>query len=156
MRHVPLGSSPGVFRSALVLHLLLAAVLSGYIGVIWWRGSKLAPARLATRVPRCTLVILVLVQLALGGATYVAKYAFPAWATGYSFAASYIVHERSLFQSLVTTAHVANGSLILFAAVALAMRTSRLATGRQASPLACSRSADDLGENAPIARRAVA
>src|SRR5437764_893102 len=69
---------------------------------------------------------LVGVQIALGLATYVAKYAFPAWLGDYSFAANFVVHEKSLHQSLITTAHVANGSLILFIATVLAVRSTRL------------------------------
>jgi hypothetical protein len=65
-------------------------------------------------------------QIALGVGTYVAKYGWPAWLGGYQFAASYVVQEKSLLQSLVTTAHVANGSVILFASVLLAVQASRL------------------------------
>jgi hypothetical protein len=56
----------------------------------------------------------------------VAKYAFPAWLGDYTFAAGYVIQEKSLLQSLVTTAHVANGSLILFVSVVLALRATRL------------------------------
>jgi hypothetical protein len=55
----------------------------------------------------------------------VAKYSWPAWLGEYQFAASFVVQEKSLSQSLITTAHVANGSLILFTSVLLAMRASR-------------------------------
>jgi hypothetical protein len=65
------------------------------------------------------------VQLLLGVATYVAKYAFPVWLGEFSFAANFVVQEKSLTQSLITTAHVANGSLILFVAVMLALRSTR-------------------------------
>ena len=74
----------------------------------------------------------VAVQVVLGLATYVAKYAFPAWLGDYAFAAGYVVEEKSLFQSLVTTAHVANGSLILFVATVLAVRATRLPRGLSA------------------------
>jgi hypothetical protein len=66
------------------------------------------------------------VQILLGGATYVAKYAFPGWMGDFSFAANFVVQEKGLGQSLITTAHVANGSLILFVAVIVAMRSARL------------------------------
>ena len=45
-------------------------------------------------------------------------------------AASFVVQEKGLAQSLITTAHVANGSLILFVAVVAAMRATRLFHGR--------------------------
>jgi hypothetical protein len=68
---------------------------------------------------------LVLAQLALGVGTYAVKYSWPAWMGQFAFAAGYVVEEKGLFQSLTTTAHVANGSLILFCGVTLAMRAAR-------------------------------
>jgi hypothetical protein len=53
----------------------------------------------------------------------------------YQFAAAWVVQEKSLVQSLITTGHVALGSLILFVSVFLAMRSTRIfgarATARQ-------------------------
>src|SRR5207244_6708678 len=74
------------------------------------------------RVPAWLLSLLIVVQILLGGATYVAKYAFPAWLGDFAFAANYVVQDKGLAQSLITTAHVANGSLILFVCVLVAMR----------------------------------
>jgi hypothetical protein len=62
------------------------------------------------------LTLLVICQIALGGSTYVVKYAFPTWLHDFQYAAAYVVQEKSLAQALVTTAHVATGSLILFVA----------------------------------------
>jgi cytochrome c oxidase assembly protein subunit 15 len=127
VRHVPLSASPQVFRAALILHLVVAAVLTLQIVLaaarVWRlprdiRGSLLLPAAL--------LPLLIIVQLSLGAGTYVAKYAWPAWLGEWQFAAGYVVQEEGFFQSLVTTAHVACGSLILFVAVVLAARSSRL------------------------------
>ena len=73
-----------------------------------------------------SLLALVSVQIALGVATYVAKYAWPAWAESLTIAATHVTTEKSLHQSLITTAHVANGSLILATSVVLAVRASRL------------------------------
>jgi hypothetical protein len=71
------------------------------------------------------LPALVAVQIGLGLATYVAKYSWPAWLGDYAFAASYVVQEKGLVQSLITTAHVAGGSLILLTAVVIAARAAR-------------------------------
>ena len=136
VRHVPLSSAPVVFRSALIFHLLVAAILAI---------QSLRPLLETKRLPQqargltmlcVTLPTLVAIQLLLGAATYVAKYAFPAWLDQLPFAASYVVQEKSLAQSLITTAHVANGSLILFMSVMLAMRSTRLFC-RGARLLAC-------------------
>jgi len=126
VRHVPLSSSPSVFRVALVFHLILGVVLAI---------QSLRPALQVRRLPRqarglntlsLALPALVGLQLLLGAATYVVKYAFPAWLDQFAFAANFVVQEKSLGQSLITTAHVANGSLILFVSVMLAMRSTRL------------------------------
>jgi cytochrome c oxidase assembly protein subunit 15 len=124
VRHIPLSASPQVFRAALVFHLLVAGVLTMQIGLVVWQAMSARSAR-GLSGPSALLAILYVVQLALGAGTYVAKYSWPAWLGDYQFAAAHIVRERSLSQSLITTAHVAGGSLILFLATLLAMRASR-------------------------------
>jgi cytochrome c oxidase assembly protein subunit 15 len=137
VRHVPLAASPQVFRAALALHLVVAAVL--VIQTAWtaWQARSLARASGAASTH--WICLLVAMQIALGVATYVVKYSWPAWMDGYSFAAGYVIQEKSLGQSLITTAHVANGSLILFAAVFAAMRAARVFFGElsRAGVLAC-------------------
>jgi cytochrome c oxidase assembly protein subunit 15 len=124
LRHVPLTASPQVFRAALVLHLLVAGVLTAQIVVAAWR-AWVCRAHRGLVAPGLLLPLLVAVQIGLGLATYVAKYSWPAWLGEYAFAASYVVQEKSLAQSLITTGHVALGSLILFTAVVLATRCLR-------------------------------
>ena len=125
VRHIPLTASPQFFRAALLLHLVVAAVLVVQIGVTAWQAwSARAIGRVV--VPGLLLPLLVGVQIGLGLATYVAKYSWPAWLGDYAFAASFVVQEKGLGQSLITTAHVAGGSLILFTAVVLAARSLRI------------------------------
>jgi cytochrome c oxidase assembly protein subunit 15 len=147
IRHLPLGASPGVFRAALLLHLVVAGALTVQIGFASWKAWRVGEGR-GLAIPSLALPNLLALQLALGGATYVVKYSWPAWFGDYSFAATYVVQEKSLIQSLITTAHVANGSLILFVSVFLAMRAARLhahAWGvERAEPgPACQRSAEE-------------
>ncbi|MCA9103031.1 MAG: hypothetical protein KDA63_17865, partial [Planctomycetales bacterium] len=63
-------------------------------------------------------------QLALGAGTWVVKYGWPLVGTTLSWAAGYTVVAESTGQVLVTTAHVANGSLILALGVTLALRAA--------------------------------
>jgi heme a synthase len=126
IRHIPLVAAPGVFRAALVFHLIVAAALMVHILVHAARCWRLSREVRGLRAFAVLLPLLVVVQIALGGATYVAKYAFPAWLGDFSFAANFVVEEKGLVQSLITTAHVASGSLILFVTVILAMRAMRL------------------------------
>lgn len=126
VRHVPLGTAPGMFRAALLCHLVLAAALVGHALMITVRARQLPCEASSLQTLGWLQTTLIFAQVGLGLATYVVKYAFPAWLGNYAFAAGYVVEEKSLFQSLVTTAHVANGSLILFVATALAVRSTRL------------------------------
>jgi cytochrome c oxidase assembly protein subunit 15 len=152
VRHVPLVAAPGVFRAALILHLIVAAALTIHGISLAWRWRRLPQHVSGLRTPSVFMSTLILVQLMLGAATYVVKYAFPAWLGGYAFAANYVVQEKSLAQSLVTTAHVANGSLILFVSVVLALRSTRLFT-RGADILVC-HNKRQAGMSAPLGRTA--
>jgi cytochrome c oxidase assembly protein subunit 15 len=125
VRHLPhLGNARG-FQAAVVFHIALA------LGVAW------AAARCVTAAgsmphelgaSRWSLLVAALVglQLALGVATWVAKYAWPEWFEQYHFAAAHVVQSKSLPQALTVTAHVANGSLILAGSAVLAAKAMRL------------------------------
>ena len=129
VRHVPLTSSPTVFRAALLLHLIVAGVFCVQIGIASWKAWSVREATRGLSFPSLMLPLLLLVQLGLGVATYVAKYSWPAWFAEFSFAAGHVVEEKSLLQSLTVTAHVANGSLILFVAAILTARVTRYWVG---------------------------
>jgi cytochrome c oxidase assembly protein subunit 15 len=138
VRHVPLTAPAGMFRTFLLLHLLLAGGLLVQAGLTAWRAAASAQAARGAlgglRLSGLALVLLLAVQIGLGVARYVCKYSWPGWLTDFAFAAGHVVEERSLTQALVTTAHVANGSLILFVAVYLASRASRFFHARVARP----------------------
>jgi heme A synthase len=138
---------------ALVFHLVIAAVLVVQMTLTARHAWKAGKSQTGLRVFGSILPLLLVMQIALGIATYVAKYSWPAWLGEYQFAAAYVIEEKSLAQSLITTAHVANGSLILFVSVLLAMRASRcfLQVG-QAASLPSNPSASDK----PMAYRYVA
>jgi cytochrome c oxidase assembly protein subunit 15 len=126
VRHVSLASDATVFRAAVLLHLIVAALLTFHVLLLAVRaGSRrrggdwlVAPARF--------LAALVLVQLALGCGAWVVNYGWPAWFSQYRWAAGYVVGDKSAMQALVTTAHVAVGSLILATSLVIALRSWRL------------------------------
>lgn len=126
LRHVPLASGAGLFRAALWMHLLIAAMLLALAVLSVVRSLSLRAAGYRALGLASVLLLLVGIQLTLGSATYITKYAFPTWLQGYGFAASYVVQEKSLAQSLVATAHVATGSLILFVAALQATVATRV------------------------------
>lgn len=126
VRHVPLTASPGVFRAALVLHLVVAALLAFHVLARPWLVWKYSAGVKGVAWPIVAVQALVVAQIALGVGTYVMKYSWPAWLGDFQFAAAYRVQADSLGQAMMVTAHVANGSLILFLAVLAAMRTTRV------------------------------
>ncbi len=126
LRHPLLDSPSAVFRGAVLLHLIVAFVL--LVQAMLFHISALRSGCLAGRAVRwlsLLTVVLVLGQLTLGAATWVVKYSWPAWMDSFDFAAAYVVQEKSLEQSLIVTAHVANGSLILVTLVVQAWFLSR-------------------------------
>lgn len=126
LRHVPAGASPDVFRTAVFFHLVVAGLLVGQILVLAWTIRRKHASISWLRVPSRLLCLLVCGQVALGGATWVVKYSWPAWLSQYRFAAQYTVQSESLLQATTVTAHVAMGSLILGTCVLLTVRTFRV------------------------------
>ena len=147
LRHIPLSASPMAFRAALVMHLIVAAGVLVQAGLLLISAAGSAGPRTRHLPLAAVLCLLVCSQIALGGATYVVKYAFPIWLHEFSFAATYVVQEKSLTQALVTTGHVATGSLILFVATleaAIAARPFFVAASRAAASAAQRSSAPGL------------
>jgi heme a synthase len=128
VRHVPLGASPQLFRAALVLHLVVAAMLALQVAWTAWQARSIRHVR-GLCWPGGVLCLLIWLQITLGVATYVAKYSWPAWLGDFHFAAAHVVQEKSLTQSLLTTGHVATGSLILFVSLLQVTRAARVFFG---------------------------
>ena len=126
LRHIPLEAAAGLFRAALWLHLIVAACLLIVAAATAFRSWRVQGEAGRWRGLSALVLLLVAMQIGLGAGTYVMKYAFPAWMQGIDFAASYVVEEKSLGQSIVATAHVATGSLILFVAASQAAAASRV------------------------------
>jgi hypothetical protein len=57
--------------------------------------------------------------------TWVVKYGLPRWAVSYLGEASFVNVDSDLHQSAIITSHVAVGSLILVASLAIALRLGR-------------------------------
>ena len=126
LRHPLANSPPAFFRGIVLLHLIVAGVL--FVQAVIYHVSVLRSGCLAGRGIRwlsLAVVLLIAGQIALGGATWVAKYSWPAELSRFDFAARFVVAERSLPQAMIVTAHVANGSLILALSAMQAWRLMR-------------------------------
>lgn len=126
LRHISISAPPGVFRTFLAFHLLVAAVLTLMaltLALRTWRRFR-PQARL--RWLATALCGLIVAQLLLGTSTWIVNYSWPwpqsapAWLAGYTL----IAHGQ--LQTLTTTGHVALGSLIVGTALALTLWSWRL------------------------------
>jgi cytochrome c oxidase assembly protein subunit 15 len=131
LRHVGSSISPATFRAFVFLHLIGAAALlaaATFLAVRTWIES----GEPWLRRPAAWLAALVILQILLGGATWVVNYGWPAWFGDYPWAAGLLVggdgalDAKGQLQSNITTAHVAFGSLILGIAAMIAVRACRI------------------------------
>ncbi len=116
---------------ALALHILVTSYSC------WRQMPRVKPLL----IPATLLVGLVMLQLALGAATWIVKYGPPSFMTSSDFAATFTVQEQSWWQAQITTAHVATGSLIFAIATVLALFSRRLLTVEPRMQSAMKRSA---------------
>lgn len=135
LRHVSPSADVTVFRAAVLMHLLLAVVLSLHVFLLLLRAGVRRDAEAWLQRPARGLAVLILLQVGLGCAAWVLNYGWPAWLADYDWAAAYVVRRESASQALVTTAHVATGSLILAVSLTLALRSLRCCGNSQSSSL---------------------
>lgn len=125
VRHLPHLGAGKAFQAAVFFHIALAlvVVLAAARCVL---ATPAAPADYGAGRWAFAVSLLIGLQLALGAATWVAKYSWPEWFDQFHFAAAHVVQSKSLPQALTVTAHVANGSLILAASAVLAAKSMGL------------------------------
>ncbi|MHC4402147.1 MAG: heme o synthase [Planctomycetota bacterium] len=121
LRHVPAATAPGWWLLWVWLHVIVAGLAA--VEVFWL--AALVVRRMAGQpmlVRRaCALAGLFGLQLALGAAAWVTNYGWPNWFRDYVWPLEYTVVAEGPLQALLTTAHVAVGSLTLVAALSLTM-----------------------------------
>ncbi|MEZ6136159.1 MAG: COX15/CtaA family protein [Pirellulaceae bacterium] len=124
LRHVTGVTPPRVFTAFVHLHLTLAALvmlvtllLAGAAGL-----SRRTPGKVSS--PSFLLVALLLVQVALGIGSWIVNYALP-WQELNAALAAYVIQAKGYTESLIVTAHVATGSLIISLSTVAALRSWR-------------------------------
>jgi cytochrome c oxidase assembly protein subunit 15 len=110
LRHITGAASPQFFVGSVHLHLTLAATIVLLTLVLF--GSLSRAAAPPTRRSAAMLVLLVLVQVVLGIGTWLVNYALP-WPELSGWLAHYTIQAKGYAESMVVTAHVATGSLII-------------------------------------------
>jgi cytochrome c oxidase assembly protein subunit 15 len=121
LRHVPVVSEPATFALAVRFHLLMAAVLTLHVLLLAWSATR--HCRQIRWLHRLVLALggLLVIQLALGAATWIVKFSVPTWAARWWPWPAFTVHADGWLQTHIITAHVAVGSLLLAAATATAL-----------------------------------
>ncbi len=130
LRHITGGATPQYFMGFVHLHLTLAGIIVLLSFFLWASATRQSAP--PTRRAATGLVLLVVVQVALGIGTWLVNYALP-WPELTEELARYTIVAKGYFESMIVTAHVATGSLIIcFSTVAslAAWRTRALGVAR--------------------------
>lgn len=124
IRHAPPSGSPDAFRVAVIFHVAVAFVLLAHAlvaAVKGWSRGMAGPIRW----PLTILSLLIAAQIILGGSVWLLKFGWPFGLSETWQIAGTTIVARSFLQSMVTTSHVAMGSLILALSVLVAVRSQR-------------------------------
>lgn len=139
IRHMPPTGTTAWFDAAVFFHIVNAGLVLGHGGWLAWRCRKSARW---VAVPAMLLGVQLTVQVTLGGATWIVNYGWPEWTQSLGWGQHYIVQAQSVWQSVVTTAHVALGSLILASGALILARCGRLASESRCAKSNVTSSAD--------------
>jgi cytochrome c oxidase assembly protein subunit 15 len=127
LRHPDPRMAPGWFTLWVWFHVIGAGLLTAaVIGLVRTAARRLPDQPMLVRRSRW-LGGLFFVQLALGAAAWVTHYNWPLWFVDYVCRIDYTVVTGGRLQAVLTTAHVAAGSLTLVTALSLAIWSMRLA-----------------------------
>lgn len=130
LRHITGDTSGKVFMGFVHLHLTLAGLILILSLMLWFVTPRTAAPM--TRRAAAVLVLLVAVQIALGIGTWLVNYALP-WAELNETVARYTISAKGYWESMVVTAHVATGSLIISFSTAAAVGAWRQPASSTAS-----------------------
>ncbi len=125
LRHVTAVVSPNTFMSFVHSHLTLAGLVA--LLALCLAGCALFGREISPRIRRPTglLLLIVLMQICLGISTWIVKYALP-WVELNQALAGYTIHAKGYWESMIITAHMATGSLIISLATLVALRAWRV------------------------------
>jgi cytochrome c oxidase assembly protein subunit 15 len=122
VRHMPVYAPPRTFHTAVMFHLLMAAILTVHVVLLAVACRKTA----SLRGTAAWLTSLLGVQLLLGVGTWVVNFGIPRWVGNVVATPEFTVRTQSLPQVLTTTAHVAVGSLIVVTSLIASLKAGRL------------------------------
>jgi cytochrome c oxidase assembly protein subunit 15 len=124
VRHVTGGTEPSAFMGLVHIHLTLAFVV--LIASLWVAFLVLKNRHLLGGVkwPGVSILFVVFIQICLGIATWIVNYALP-WQEISTELSQYTIQSKGYWESMIVTAHVATGALIISLATVLCLRSWR-------------------------------
>ena len=135
LRHIPVDAPSRVFFMLSMFHIGMAFVIFAHAVAIAIRSRHRDVHKLVRG--GCTRVaFLVMLQIGLGLGAWTVKYAWPTWLPAPGFAAGYTIENEGLVQSMIVTAHMAIGSMILIHTLVASIRGSRLMRSPASEPAA--------------------
>lgn len=131
LRHIQPEAPPLEFLMTIHLHVTVALVLWLLVAIGWWRLRRCGDLTLS----RGTLALLgfVGVQILLGLGTWVVNYGWPELLQIVPGTSGFLLRSKGFTDSLIVTAHVATGSLILGVATWVAIQAGRCRYCRRAA-----------------------
>ena len=130
LRHVSGMTSHALFGLAVQLHLVVGVILMLVAAALSLAILRHNQARHRLKTPGVALAALVGLQILLGVATWLSKYGIPA-AFMSLLPSTMTLQAEGMLASILATAHVANGALVLGTSTLIAIRSSRYAGSGQ-------------------------
>ncbi len=124
LRHVQANFPATGFRHLVFTHAAMAGVVLLLVLLLAWRVRRCGV--LTLWFPAVVLVTLVTLQISLGILTWVANYGWPWMLDSWPFAGRHLIQAKGMWESWITTGHVATGSLILAVAALEWLRLRRV------------------------------
>lgn len=123
LRHATALLGPKMFTAFVHTHLTLAGIVF-LASLLLAVGCGIGQSPKLVRRTAWLLGAIVLAQITLGIGTWIVNYALP-WAELTDFLARYAIDAKGFWESLIVTAHMATGSLIISLATVAALRAWR-------------------------------
>ncbi|MEE2937489.1 MAG: COX15/CtaA family protein [Planctomycetota bacterium] len=124
LRHVQPITPPRYFTLIVAIHVMTAFALWILTGLLYAGIRRCGDLTLSR--PGGALIGLVGVQIALGTGTWVVNYGWPVFLKSLPGASGFLIQAKGFTESIIVTAHVATGSLILAVATLTLLRMARI------------------------------
>jgi len=136
LRHAQPTWLPPFFTSIVHTHLLMATLITlSIFGIFVLVRTDHNRHVMELRLPANMLLIIVLAQVALGLATWVANYATP-WVELTPWLAKYTLQGKGFWESMIVTGHQATGSLLIVFSLWMVCRVAtRMKKAEKAQPM---------------------